>query len=851
MRVSAWSLASVSACALAVAAASLGAELGPPGDWSRALLLVGLAAILWGLGSVGQPSEARSRFVGWLAVLFPAYVAFQLVPLPLFVLRLLSPERSEVADALRGVVSASGFSPLTIAPPATWFDLSRIAAYAVVFLLIREIAARSARTPWWLIFPVIGWAGVEAVWGIVQHASTAEGVSGSYGNRDHFVGLLEMALPFAALYAMATARGSVAKAVVALCIAGAILTGILFSFSKMGFLSTLGSFFVMGALVLVTRLRGWSRWAALGGLLFALVALFLFLPSDQLVLNFGEATAEASQGRWPIWKDTLHLIAAYPLFGAGLGTYFPALLRYQTASLALAWPQAHNDYLQLLAELGGIGFLIPAVLLAVVGVHAVKVAFRGGTPRLRLLGLACVGGMTAILIHSLADFNLYVPANALVFAWIAGLAAGLPVVGSVKPSESSVPHRRAVRAVALGVGCLLVFYAGGWMIFLRTFRNDPRAEAVFCRVGICDSDAALAARERLRGGDSPAVVPPAQIVQYLRRDPAGAYRWCDLGDSFAKAGHIREARACYARAITLAPGIPYMLYRAAGFQFATGDSQTALRFLARAAQADPSYVQTAFGEYDTRKIATDAVLREGLPPDPAAARAYLGHLIEAGRDADAAETFPWMVRRAYVDDPVARQYVEFLLRQAKPEAAADAWALYAGPRSPGYPEANRIYNGDWERDPSGSPFDWTIDPPKGLKVDFDRQMKYAGARSLRLQFDGTENLGELRIWQSVFLKPGRYRFRAYVRTLDISTDQGMSFHVADAESAARLSFTTEAMLGTRDWTLVEQAFEVGAGKGLVRVSLVRKPSLRFDSLVGGTMWVDQVAIVPEGDTRRN
>jgi hypothetical protein len=39
--------------------------------------------------------------------------------------------------------------------------------------------------------------------------------------------------------------------------------------------------------------------------------------------------------------------------------------------------------------------------------------------------VACAGALAAILLHSLADFNLYIPANAMLLAWIAGMTAGL------------------------------------------------------------------------------------------------------------------------------------------------------------------------------------------------------------------------------------------------------------------------------------------------------------------------------------------------------------------------------------------------------------------------------------------
>jgi hypothetical protein len=49
--------------------------------------------------------------------------------------------------------------------------------------------------------------------------------------------------------------------------------------------------------------------------------------------------------------------------------------------------------------------------------------------------------------------------------------------------------------------------------------------------------------------------------------------------------------------------------------------------------------------------------------------------------------------------------------------------------------------------------------------------------------------------------------------------------------------------------ILDQAFQVPPGAGLVQVSLVRKPSLKFDNLIRGTVWIDHVTITPSGSPR--
>jgi O-antigen ligase len=196
----------------------------------------------------------------------------------------------------------------------------------------------------------------------------------------------------------------------------------------MGFVAALASLFVMGALALGAGQRAWRRWLAVG-LVGALVLLgFIFLPPNELIARFGEfaATDELSgDTRIQIWTETERLIAAFPLFGCGLGGFQSAFFRYKQMAPQHTVDFAHNDYLQLLAELGVVGFALLAVLVLAALWAAVRAALRSGPPAVSALGLAATGALTAILLHSLVDFNLYVPANALLFTWVAAISAGL------------------------------------------------------------------------------------------------------------------------------------------------------------------------------------------------------------------------------------------------------------------------------------------------------------------------------------------------------------------------------------------------------------------------------------------
>ena len=281
--------------------------------------------------------------------------------------------------------------------------LLRVVAYVLLFVLVRDVTQRLGRNRWLVAIPLIAIAAAEAGLGLIQNARGAA-VQGTYVNKNHFAGLLEMALPLAAAYAAALfARPTRAKAAGMLSVALLICAGLVCSLSKMGFAAGLAGLFVMGALAIAGKVQGGKKWLAVAGLAVLVLFSFVFLPSDAFIANYGGLTSKgqaALEGRGPIWRETLHLIAAYPVFGCGLGNYETAFLRYQTSVVDRVFTYAHNDYLQVAAELGAAGFLIAAALLLPVFARPFRAALQGPDRTTRYLGLGCAGAIAATVSYT-------------------------------------------------------------------------------------------------------------------------------------------------------------------------------------------------------------------------------------------------------------------------------------------------------------------------------------------------------------------------------------------------------------------------------------------------------------------
>jgi hypothetical protein len=273
--------------------------------------------------------------------------------------------------------------------------------------------------------------------------------------------------------------------------------------------------------------------------------------------------------------------------------------------------------------------------------------------------------------------------------------------------------------------------------------------------------------------------PVESVAQTLRADSASPYRWCDLGEERLQAGKTEQARACFRRAVQFAPNIPPIWMRSINFYLQVDDIPAALACTTPVLRLVSDYDGVIFSDVD--HLDKDAVrFLPHIADNRRDLSAYFRHLLAAGDVASAQAA--WLFAKS---GELTAEYVDFLLRQHRYEAAVTLWADQAGTRT-----------GD-----AGSRLDWRLTPVDGVETICDKMW-------LRIRFQGTGNVDYHHVEQWAWVKPGVYRFQAEVQILDLTTDQGLQFHLFDAESPHRLDFTTEQLTGTHDWTRVEKTFLV-------------------------------------------
>jgi hypothetical protein len=407
------------------------------------------------------------------------------------------------------------------------------------------------------------------------------------------------------------------------------------------------------------------------------------------------------------------------------------------------------------------------------------------------------------------------------------------------------------RKLAGFLGCLLLIYASVSILFDLKFRGNQRLERFLSHLSLLDNDLLVEKghkqldqtdRDRLNGAVE-------TFREALRRDPASPYRWCDLGEALLEAEQVEKARYCFQRALEFGPNTAPILLRVANFHFRLEESREALPCTYRVLTLLSDFDPIIFSSYTRMGGGIDDVLNYGLPAIARPAQGYFRHLLGQGEIADVQKTWRWLSSHALTDDKLAGEYIDFLLKNREYAAAVETWASQLGERKGSYPISNQLFNGDFETETTGTALDWKIRQADGVEVLRDSAITHQGHWSLRVRFEGKENLAYSHIAQRAVVKPGSYRFEAWLRTEQITTDQGVGFRVFDVELPARLDIRTEPVVGTSEWREIEKTFQVPQQTRLIEIQVIRHPSLKFDNKIRGAAWLDGIELVPlRGDS---
>jgi len=623
--------------------------------------------------------------------LFLVYVLLQLVPLPPGVLRIVSPGTYALYKETLWAADPLAWGSVSIQKKATLSEFFRLASYGAFYILTVQLLAKKE-----LLKKTVGivavFSAALAFFGIVQHflwnnkiywireLTMGGGPFGPYVNRNHYAGFIDMVLPlvvclfiyyrpryffnvslrdravevfsnprtnqhvllgFSAVLLATSVFLSLSKGgIISLCLSMVFLAGMIRNKAKEG----KGWILVAFILTIVFYSAGWFGW-------------------DKIFSRFAalrDVQGGIAELRLGIWRDSLGLLKDFPVTGTGLGSYLRIYPRYRSISAEGIVDHAHNDYLELISEGGGVAVLLFGWFVAAV-FHGAYKGFRRRRDRYAVfLFFGAVSGIVSMLIHSLTDFNLHIGANGLYFFFLLGLAvsaANTRTRDGLNDTFLEKARSRMSKWLICPAAVVFIMYAafGAGAVAAR-FSMLPgrgmdeglqmsagervRLRNTACRASVCDPmeagyPYAAAAAEWAMAHMQEAV---EQSVKAVRLDPVNAEYLQVLGLRLAKSGGADRAPGLLLSGIRCDRMNPGMYRRYALWLIAKGDKERAVEYLRTAVALEP---------LKTRKYVTSLVLYgwtdneiRGILPDMAKPHLlFADYLDKTRREEMAAEEY--------------------------------------------------------------------------------------------------------------------------------------------------------------------------------------------------------------------
>lgn len=385
--------------------------------------------------STRESSVWRKRAEKAFAI-FLVWCALLMVPLPKWIFKNIFQHRADVKslDLIGGFFTSSiGFG---------FWDGERelivwMCAFVLFFMTTRLAVSRSAI---WLIISAISLSATfQAVYGIYEFATKHQHIfglakkyytwcaTGTFISRNHYAAyLLTSLMPMWASCVYLWRRNELHDKPKSLVLAlwstfigsamiasgargelvGAIIAIVGFHFMLANDETERKSpYFIIVLLVIgITVMATWVGW-------------------EPLKARLTESGLKESGGRPTAWIAALKMMREFGFFGVGLGSFGNLYLRYRAQASGFNFDHAHNDYLELFAETGIVGFLILAIALAFALTFWFDMLQKRRSRFAKTLGLGCGMAAIGLSLDALVNFPFRNPAVLWQFAIVLGIGA--------------------------------------------------------------------------------------------------------------------------------------------------------------------------------------------------------------------------------------------------------------------------------------------------------------------------------------------------------------------------------------------------------------------------------------------
>lgn len=686
---------------------------------------------------------------------------------------------------------------------------------------LRHLLSSSRRLRF-LVGSVVCVGVCSAAYGIVRAAFVVPDEQyAQFLNRNHYALMAEMCIGF--LFGLLI-NGQLAKG---FRLAGSLLAALigysLFTSGSRGGIVSLVSIAILAVILRVfvlpsrnenrfshlpgSRSNAFSRTKFLGAIatcvLIGAVSLtaVALLGGERVVSRFEQVRDEVElqsdqrMNRGTIWNITTDLIKEHPIIGVGFGAYPVAITRFDHSNGSWPLEEAHNEYLEILANGGAVGFALFGMFLILVGKRALR-NLKVVRPADRWLCFGAVLGLFAVLVHSLVDFGLHIPINALLFVILVVVAIGPSSTptrpgGLEDPSENPRRVRNRIAALAyLAISLLIGGLAG------RHFLTECFAAAAATNNSLSDATLSLSLHESdptaqkalglvlLNGGDYGHAA--SAFSRAVRSDENDYKIWELLGITRDAAGDVAGAEEAYRRSISLAPHYSAPKYLYGKLLIENDRPKDGFEVLSGAAENNFSIYRELVDLAGKSYLGNAVAIEQAASPETKQTRKYLARYFITN-SLMSTKTRDFLLSTELADWE-RNEFVGELIAQHNYALAHDLWSTSFA-ASKGEPN-ELIFDGGFEHTEESAQggFGWQVEGSlSGMSVSRTRQETHSGEYAIQFHFTGRVDPGTSILEQLVYLKPNtRYVLTFFYFSREMVSASTPVVVITDAVSHAEL-----------------------------------------------------------------
>jgi len=355
--------------------------------------------------------------------------------------------------------------------------------------------------------------------------------------------------------------------------------------------------------------------------------------------------------------------------------------------------------------------------------------------------------------------------------------------------------------------------------------------------------------DRVEGFDLDAAIREFQHAIELR---PGVWTYhTALAGALEMRGDFAGVEESFRKAQELNPNNATLHWRVGNYFMRRNELDRAIGQLRAAVELEPERLGLAADRLSAMGAPVEEIGEKLVPPNRPELLAFLNFTLkrlesEPGR----ADALCWKTWNRWLKAPAVRtfrisglfRYIQWLIRQSELDKAREVWRTGLHEAELKVPDRSIVFNGGFETDTLGGGFDWVIPKYKEVYYEFDRATRFKGGTSLRIDFSGQSNLAFHGPRQTVILPAGTFELTYVVKSEGITSDQGIYVYVRSFEDS-RVLAQSGKVKGTREWLRVKCDFRIDRPTA-VELAFERDRSEKFNNLLGGSVWIDEVKINP-------